>query len=108
MNVSIIIPAYNSAETIAETLTSIQAQTVSHWEAIIVDDGSSDRTIEIANQFVTDSRIRLLSQSNQGVSVARNTGIALAKFDWLLFLDPYNQISSFSQTNTNMYGNSKI
>lgn len=93
MNVSIIIPAYNSAETIAETLTSIQAQTVSHWEAIIVDDGSSDRTIEVANQFVTDSRIRLLSQSNQGVSKARNAGIALAKFDWLLFLDADDWIS---------------
>ncbi|MGB8691231.1 MAG: glycosyltransferase family A protein, partial [Microcoleus sp.] len=93
MNVSIIIPAYNSAETIAETLTSVQAQTVSHWEAIIVDDGSSDRTTEVANQFVTDRRIRLLSQSNQGVSVARNAGIALAKFDWLLFLDADDWIS---------------
>ncbi len=94
MNLSIIIPAYNSAETIAETLTSIQAQTVSDWEAIVVDDGSSDSTAEIANQFgIKDSRIRLLIQSNQGVSAARNAGIKFAKFDWLLFIDADDWIS---------------
>jgi GT2 family glycosyltransferase len=88
INISIVIPAYNAAITIAETLRSVQAQTIAQWEVIIIDDGSSDQTVVIANQFVLqDQRIRLLSQPNQGVSVARNRGIALAKFDWLLLLD---------------------
>ncbi len=51
MNVSVIIPAHNAANTIAETLESLQAQTFSGWEAIIVDDGSSDRTAAIAARF---------------------------------------------------------
>ncbi|WP_013334356.1 trifunctional glycosyltransferase/class I SAM-dependent methyltransferase/polysaccharide deacetylase [Gloeothece verrucosa] len=88
MNVSIIIPAYNAAETLGATLTSIQAQTFPHWEAIIIDDGSSDQTVAIAQEFAAkDHRISLVAQSNQGVSAARNRGIELAKFDWLLFLD---------------------
>lgn len=95
MNLSIVIPAYNAAETIAETLASVQAQTFPNWEAIVVDDGSSDETVEIANQLAAkDSRIRLLSQPNQGVSAARNRGLGLTNFDWLLFLDADDWLSS--------------
>lgn len=88
MNVSVIIPAHNAANTIAETLESLQAQTFSGWEAIIVDDGSSDGTISIVLGFAEkDSRIRVVSQPKSGVSSARNTGIKSARYDWLLFLD---------------------
>lgn len=94
MNVSIVIPAYNAAETITETLASVQAQTLPNWEAIVVDDGSSDETVALANQFAAkDSRIRIISQPNQGVSAARNTGIGLTNFDWLLFLDADDWLS---------------
>ena len=88
MNVSIVVPAYNAAETIQETLASIQAQTVPNWEAIVVNDGSTDETEAIVQEIAAqDSRIRLFSQSNQGVSAARNTAISHVRYDWLGFLD---------------------
>jgi peptidoglycan/xylan/chitin deacetylase (PgdA/CDA1 family) len=88
VNVSIIIPAHDAAETIAETLESLLAQTYSGWEAIVVDDGSSDETAAIAASFAErDARIRVISQPQGGVSDARNAGIALARYAWLLFLD---------------------
>ena len=88
MNVSVIIPAYNAVETIADTLESLIAQTYPHWEAIVVNDGSSDATDEITREFVErDARIRMITQPNGGEGAARNTGIAQAQYDWLLFLD---------------------
>lgn len=94
MNVSVIVPAYNAAGTITDTLESLLAQTHPNWEAIVVDDGSSDRTAEIARSFEErDDRIRVISQSNGGESAARNSGVALANSDWLLFLDADDWIS---------------
>ena len=88
MNVSIIIPAYNAAQTITATLRSLQAQTVSQWEAMVVNDGSTDETATIVEKIAAeDGRIRLINQPNQGVCAARNTGIREASYDWLLFLD---------------------
>ncbi len=88
MNVSVIIPAHNAAGTLAETLESVRAQTFTDWEAIVIDDGSSDETAAIARSFAKkDHRIRLVSQPKAGVSFARNTGIRSACYDWLLFLD---------------------
>jgi glycosyltransferase involved in cell wall biosynthesis/peptidoglycan/xylan/chitin deacetylase (PgdA/CDA1 family) len=95
-SISIIIPAYNAANTIIETLESVLTQTSPNWEVIIVDDGSVDETMTIANRFIEkDGRIRALTQSNQGVSVARNTGISHANFEWLLFLDADDWISPY-------------
>ena len=86
--VSVIIPAYNAAGTLAETLESLLAQTHGGWEAIIVDDGSTDRTAEVANRYTAeDRRMRLVRRANGGESAARNTGIAEARYEWLLFLD---------------------
>lgn len=88
MKVSVIIPAYNAAPTIRETLLSLQAQTFPDWEAIIINDGSSDDTFTTANEFaIQDSRIRVINQLNQGVSAARNFGVKEALSDWVLFLD---------------------
>jgi hypothetical protein len=88
ISVSIIIPAYNAADTLAETIDALLAQTYPHWEAIVVDDGSTDDTARIAQGFATqDDRLRLISQPNANVCVARNTGIRAARFDWLLFND---------------------
>ena len=94
MNVSVIIPAHNAASTLAETLESLRVQTFTSWEAIVVDDGSSDGTAAIAvNYGEKDSRIRTVSQQKMGVGTARNTGIRLARFDWLLFLDADDWLS---------------
>jgi glycosyltransferase involved in cell wall biosynthesis len=88
VNVSIIIPAYNAAQTIADALESVLAQSCPDWEAVVVDDGSIDRTVEIANIYAErDARIRVISQANGGESAARNAGIDQARYDWLLFLD---------------------
>lgn len=88
MNVSVIIPAHNAAKTIARTLESLLAQTSSAWEAIVIDDGSTDGTAGIVALFSEqDSRIRVISQPQGGVSIARNQGMSVAHYDWLLFLD---------------------
>ncbi|MBI2487673.1 MAG: glycosyltransferase [Deltaproteobacteria bacterium] len=88
MNVSVIIPAHNAGDTIEKVLQSLLDQTFQHWEAIVVDDGSIDGTEDVVKKFVErDSRFRFLSQQQMCVSVARNNGIKLARFDWLVFLD---------------------
>ena len=82
------MPAYNSAATLARAVESLQAQTVSDWEAIVVDDGSRDDTLRIAEQWAArERRVRVLSQLQSGASVARNTGIAAATGEWVVFLD---------------------
>jgi peptidoglycan/xylan/chitin deacetylase (PgdA/CDA1 family) len=86
--VSIIVAARNSAATIDRCLYSLQKQTTSGWEAIVVDDGSSDRTADrVATFCKQDERIRLVRQTPRGPSRARNEGAALAKYEWLLFVD---------------------
>jgi glycosyltransferase involved in cell wall biosynthesis len=86
--ISVIIPAYNAAETLAATIDALLAQTYPHWEAIVIDDGSIDATAVIVTDFAAhDQRIRLIQQANAGVITARNVGIAAAQHDWLLFND---------------------
>lgn len=88
MNVSIIIAAHNAAETIGKTLESISTQTISTWEVIVVDDGSSDETAAIVEGFVRQHpHFVLLGLPQGGQGAARNTGIGRARLDWLLFLD---------------------
>ncbi len=94
LSVSVVIPAYNAAGTIGETLESVLAQSHGSWEAVVVDDGSTDSTAETVRRFAQrDARIRLISQANAGEGGARNTGVAEARFDWLLFLDADDWIS---------------
>lgn len=86
--VSIIIPAWNAEATIEETLSSAARQTYRNVEIIIVDDGSTDRTAEIAEAFCrSDPRARLIRQANAGVAAARNSGIAQSGGDWIAPLD---------------------
>jgi len=84
--ISIIIPLYNKEKTIVRTLCSIIRQNVNDYEIIIVDDGSTDNSI-IQAKTITDSRIRIISQNNSGVSVARNRGIQEAKGEYIGFID---------------------
>ncbi|MCB0107195.1 MAG: glycosyltransferase family 2 protein [Caldilineaceae bacterium] len=84
--VSIIMPAYNQARYIAEAIQSVLEQSYPDWELIIVDDGSTDDTAAIAFRF-QDPRIHLHRQTNQGVSAARNVGIALSRGEYIAFLD---------------------
>jgi glycosyltransferase involved in cell wall biosynthesis len=88
--VSIIIPSFNRAELIAETLDSVRRQTFADWEAIVVDDGSTDATLEIASRCeAREPRIRVLSRNREpkGAAACRNIGLAAARGDYVIFLD---------------------
>ncbi|NBU81813.1 MAG: glycosyltransferase family 2 protein [Flavobacteriaceae bacterium] len=87
--VSIITPTYNSEKFISATIQSVQNQTYSNWELIIIDDCSSDNTVEIINNKIKlDSRIKLHSlNENKGTGVARNLGITVSKGSYISFLD---------------------
>lgn len=84
--VSVIIPCYNHGHYLPHAVRSVLAQTFTDWEAIIVDDGSTDDTRQVAAQF-TDPRIRYIYQENRGLSGARNTGIAAARGELIALLD---------------------
>jgi glycosyltransferase involved in cell wall biosynthesis len=85
--VSIIMPNYNSARFIKETIESVLAQTYNNWELIIVDDCSTDNSLEIIREY-TDNRIKLLqNQKNCGAATARNNAIEMAEGRWIAFLD---------------------
>jgi glycosyltransferase involved in cell wall biosynthesis len=84
--VSVIIPTYNRADFLAETVDSVLNQTYGDFEIIIVDDGSTDNTYQVAQTF-TDPRIKYIRQENQGLSGARNSGIRCAEAEYLAFLD---------------------
>lgn len=97
--VSIIIPAYNCADYLAKTVESVQNQQYLFWELVIVNDGSTDKTLEVIEKLIeSDSRIRLLKQPNGRQGKARNNGIKQAKGEWIAFLDaddiwPANKLS---------------
>lgn len=86
--ISIIVPSYNYGHLVAETIGSIQRQTYTDWEMIIVDDGSTDNTAAIVKErAAADPRIRFFQQSNAGPSAARNLALREAKGDFIQFLD---------------------
>lgn len=86
IRLSIIIPLYNKEKHIKKTIDSVLNQDFSCFELIVVDDGSTDKSAEIVSQ-IQDNRIRLIQQSNSGVSKARNMGAQIASSSWLIFLD---------------------
>ena len=86
--ISVIIPAYNIARWLPRCLDSIAAQTYSHWEVVIVDDGSTDDTGQIAEQYARKyAQIRVIHKPNGGVSSARMRGLAEAAGEWIAFID---------------------
>ena len=88
VKISVIVAAYNTEKYLSETIQSVLNQTFTDWELIIVNDGSTDKTQTIAKEFeAKDERIKVLSQKNQGPSVARNNGISQAKGNYISFLD---------------------
>ncbi|OEY71866.1 glycosyltransferase family 2 protein [Salegentibacter salarius] len=87
--ISIITPVHNCEEYIAETIKSVQEQTYTFWELVLVDDCSSDSSVKIIKDLAkTDNRIKLISnEANSGPAVTRNKGIKIAKGDFITFLD---------------------
>lgn len=90
--VSIIIPAYNAEQYLAETISSALGQTWPNTEIIVVDDGSQDNTLPIAKKFES-GKVQIISQQNKGASAARNLGLKEAKGKYIQFLDADDMIS---------------
>ena len=88
IKISIIVPCYNVEKYLPECLDSLLNQTFKYFEIICVNDGSNDSTLSILEKYSKkDSRIKIISQKNKGLSGARNTGIDAAKGDYIAFLD---------------------
>lgn len=83
---SVVIPLYNKELSIQNTIKSVLQQSFQEFEIVVVNDGSTDASVARVEE-IDDSRIRLVHQKNQGVSAARNKGVAEAKFSWIAFLD---------------------
>ena len=108
--ISIIVPMYNMEEYILELLNSIKNQSYQEYEVILIDDGSTDKTAIIVKDFIkNDSRFKLILKSNQGVSSARNTGLDLAKGDYIFFADADDLLEEDSLKNvSNSIGTSEL
>ena len=86
--VSVVIPVYNRPKKILEAVASVQAQTYTDWEMLLVDDGSKDSTPQVLKELEQkDKRIRAIFQENRGAQAARNAGIRQARGSWIAFLD---------------------
>ncbi len=91
--ISLIVPVYNGAAFLAGCIESVQRQSYSYWELLLIDDGSTDNSLALCKQYaLQDKRIHVFSQKNQGNCVARNTGIKHAKGDLIGFLDQDDQV----------------
>lgn len=88
IKISVIIPAYNAAKYLEQTLLSVFSQTYTNFEVIVVNDGSTDETETLLlNQQKHEPRLKIISQTNQGISAARNAGIDHATGDFIAFID---------------------
>ncbi len=88
MIISIIVPVYNVEDYISECIDSILTQTFSDWELILVDDGSTDSSGKICDEYaLKDSRIKVIHKNNGGLSSARNAGLDIAKGEYITFID---------------------
>lgn len=98
---SVIIPLYNKEKFIRKTIESVLSQDLKDFEIIIVNDGSSDDSVSKVKD-ISDSRLKIVNQVNQGVGAARNNGMSHANFEWIAFLDgddiwAFNHLSELKQ-----------
>lgn len=94
--ISVIVPIYNAEKYLAKCLNSILTQSYQNLEIILINDGSTDESIKIAEAFAgKDSRIRLIDKENEGVSATRNKGIDLANGDFIAFIDSDDEIDKY-------------
>jgi hypothetical protein len=93
--ITFIIPAYNAAGTLPDTLRSVLSQTRRDWSTIVIDDGSRDGTSEVVTRFLADSRFQLLRQANSGVAASRNRALSMVQTAAVCFLDADDTIEPF-------------
>ena len=89
--ISVVIPLYNKEQIIKKTIQSVLSQEYDDFEVVVVNDGSTDRSVEIV-KGIDDNRIRLIEQENGGPSKARNTGVKNANGEWIVFLDADDEL----------------
>lgn len=93
--ITVIVPIFNAEYYLAECIDSILHQSFTNFELLLVDDGSTDKSLDICNRYLTqDSRVRLFSQANAGQSSARNSGLAEARGEYVTFIDADDTVSS--------------
>jgi glycosyltransferase involved in cell wall biosynthesis len=93
MKISVIIPIYNMSRYMRDCFDSIRVQTFTDWEVICVDDGSTDDSAKIIDEYMAkDARFRVVHKENGGLSTARNAGLEVAKGEWYTFVDPDDTI----------------
>jgi glycosyltransferase involved in cell wall biosynthesis len=95
VRIGIVVPAFNVAPYIGDTIRSVLAQTYRNWTMVVVDDGSTDDTVAVVQGF-RDCRVRLITQPNAGVSAARNRGAMALDCDAVLFLDGDDWLAPFA------------
>lgn len=94
MSISVVIPIFNAGATIARCVSGILSQTFKEFELILVDDGSTDNSGAICDEYASnDKRIKVIHKSNGGVSTARNAGIEYANSEWISFIDADDIVS---------------
>lgn len=89
--ISVVIPLYNKEKSIAQSLQSVLNQSYTDFEIVVVDDGSTDKSVEIV-EGIEDARLKLFKQPNAGPSKARNTGVGHASGEWIVFLDADDEL----------------
>lgn len=92
--ISVIIPLFNKEESISSTVISVLNQTFQNFELLIIDDGSTDNSLEVLSKF-NDNRIKIVSKTNGGVSEARNYGVEISSSEYIFFLDADDIITDF-------------
>lgn len=107
--ISVIIPVYNAEKFITKTITSVLKQTYMNFELILIDDGSSDQSGMICDEFAAkDSRIKIIHEKNSGVSHARNEGLKYITGDFLTFIDADDYIEpEYFETAISLFGKHK-
>lgn len=91
--ISIITPVYNGEAFIGDAIGSVLRQKATNWELVIVDDGSSDNTVEVVNRFIAkDDRVKLIRQTNAGPAHARANGVRNSVGEWIVFLDADDEL----------------
>lgn len=106
--ISVIVPVYNTEKYLHRCIDSILAQTFTDFELLLVDDGSTDSSGEICNEYAAkDSRVRVFHKANGGVSSARNLGLDNAKGEWITFVDSDDELTAFFSMVTGL-GNEDI
>ena len=85
--ISIIVPIYNAEKYLEDCIRSVLCQDFEDWELILIDDGSTDDSLLLANNYARDTRIRIIPKPNEGVTFTRWVGVAQASGEWVMFLD---------------------